>query len=117
MSVAKLTKKLNSLHEYESEKGSFESDAIKLISLSKTSLDQQKVEDLTTLIDSVKPLRKLLHRQVKELLLELQTQMKISKNQRKMDHVDELQKPSYEDLKESKLIHEKLCPIKGTTKR
>ena len=104
MSVAKLTKKLNSLHEYESEKGSFESDAIKLISLSKTSLDQQKVEDLTTLIDSVKPLRKLLHRQVKELLLELQTQMKISKNQRKTDHVDELQKPSHEDLKKSESL-------------
>jgi hypothetical protein len=76
MSLTRLTKKIKALHEYESEKGSFEANALKVLSLSKAPLNEQKVEDLILLADSIKPLRKLLHRQIKELLLDLQMQMK-----------------------------------------
>ena len=79
MSLTRLTKKIKALHEYESEKGSFEANALKVLSQSKHSSNEQKVEDLMLLIDSIKPLRKLLHRQITELLLDLQMQMKSGK--------------------------------------
>ena len=47
----------------------------------KVDFDKQKiVQDLVTLSESIKPLRKLLHRQIKDLLLELQAQIKNTKS-------------------------------------
>ena len=80
MSLTRLIKKLEELHQYESEKGGFEANALKLLSRGKVDLDKQKIEDLVTLSESIKPLRKLLHRHIKDLLLELQAQIKNTKS-------------------------------------
>ena len=75
MSLTTLTQKLTKLNDLEVDLASSEQTAIKLLSATRLDLGQDKIESLVTLIDSVTPLRKLIHTQLKEILVDLQTQI------------------------------------------